>query len=63
MASEGRGVAASALEGVQDLYQEEETLKKLCQFSNGQIGAILLKCPYFVFHVFSQNKYKCKLPN
>ena len=33
MASEGRGVAASALEGAQDLYQVEETLKKLFEFS------------------------------
>ena len=33
MASEGRGVAASALEGAQDLYQVELTLKKLCEFS------------------------------
>ena len=33
MASEGRGVAASALEGAKDFYQVKETLTKLFEIS------------------------------
>ena len=70
MASEGRGVAASALEGAQDLYQVEETLKKLFEFSTVwaaqtnpfwvvlKLSAILRKYPTFegVFFMFSWAK-------
>ena len=50
MASEGRGVAASALEGAQDLYQIKEILKMwdfncLCKSGFNGISAHLLVGP------------------